>query len=1057
MLAGMTDSTDASPAGDSRASGQPGPASSGRLAFLLAPGSGEPAWDDPASRGATQRLLAYLACVAHAHLIGERAIDDNVAAAFQHALRDPCVPTTAQLLLTLLDSRKVRATDLLGIVPAESSRGRSLTEELRDLLRSARLEAEGRFQAAGDCAVSPLPSTLPLLARFVADHLEGEVIVGTPSGPVSLPAASRGAEPTSGPAVSLLRRDGSRLPLHPFVLADDSGAVSLLWDLEDGRLRHARADGSAAPRPHADLPSDMLAEFLLRMGAFAELRDWLRGLPAAEREHVPRATLVLASACHHGAIGLRERDLDLAVEEFEKAVRARPDLLLPHLLLAQALMGRKQVDRSIEVLKKHAVHFNRSDRLFEQLGDAMRQHKDSVTALRMYEKASDINPLNSAVARKRDLLRDQLRRERDERVQASQAAASPGGAPAAAGQTVKLEDFLGDMTLEAELGNYQGTVGREDEIRQIVEILGCRDKRNPLLVGDPGVGKTAIVEDFVHRLVSGQLAARFRGKRVWLMSVGTLLAGAKYRGQFEERMLEIVRLLRAEESLVFVDNIHQLVSAGLTRGGALDASALLKPYLLKGDLQVIGATTHDEYRQGLEKDGSLARCFQVVQVEAPSVEQAIGMVEHVRARYERHHGVAVPAALVRATLPILDAALREHALPDKAIDVYDRACAVAAMRRDGGEPREARAGAPPELTRDDVLAVISEMSRVPVTRLAEDARQCYADLEARLGQRVVGQADAVGRVARVLRAARLGMTVDPRRPKGVFFFVGPSGVGKTELARAMAEQLFGSADRLIRLDMSEYRERINQSRLIGTAPGYVGYNDQNQLTDEVRRNPHSLVLLDEIEKADPEMMHLFLQVFDAGRLTDGKGRTVHFDHATIVMTSNVGTHLFSRAAVGFDDGREAGQGVRSSDLLREVRRQFSPEFLNRVDEIICFRTLDPSDIERITHLKVDLVARRLRAQGKSLALSRAAAGVIARAGTSPAEGARNLERTIRRLLLEPLAARALEPGWDQAGHVRVDARGSELTFELTPEAVPAEIGADGLEAALEPEARHPER
>jgi ATP-dependent Clp protease ATP-binding subunit ClpC len=1002
----------------------------GKLTFL-APEGLEREWADASPGGPLHRLVGFLAAVAHAHLAHERVIDEQVASAFRASLRDPSVTSAAHFVATLLTGRKVRAADLLGVVPADSTPARALTGELRDLLRAVRLDSDQidapppRTPELAARREEEAATSAGLLVEFMESSYEGELIVAEPhEGPLALAIAAQKTALPPGRTAYLLRRDGSRHPLHPFVLADATGALSIFWDLDEGRIRYLRLDGSQPEPQPADVPPEELVEHLLKLGAYAEIREWLKAMTPEARSRLNRRNLLYAGFCHYGTTYLRQREPQQAAVELEKAVKLRPDLVLGNLYLAQAHVAQKQLDRAIEILKKHAVLYNRSDRIFELIGDCYRQKKDVTTALRMYEKAAGLNPFNGQVEKKRDLLRDEARRERDDR--ATQAVASGGSGPA---QPVKLDEFLVDMTLEAELGMYSPTVGRESEIRQLVEILSCRDKRNPLLLGDPGVGKTALVEDFVLRLVQRQLPARFTGKKVYLMSVATLLAGAKFRGQFEERVLDLVKALKTQDCILFIDNFHNIVNAGLTRGGTLDTSNILKPFLVKGEIQVVGATTHEEFRQNVEKDVSLLRCFQTLVVEEPSLELAADMVCAVRGRYEAHHRVTLSQEVIRATIPTIDACVRERALPDKAIDVFDRACAVAAIRRAEAGPD---ADEMVELTREDVLSVLSETSRIPVSRLTEDAREKLAAMESLLARRVIGQPDAVRRVSRVVRAARMQLTIDERRPKGVFLFVGPTGVGKTELARAMAELLFGSDDRLIRIDMSEYMERINQSRLIGTAPGYVGYNDQNQLTDEVRKNPHSLVLLDEIEKADHNMIHLFLQVFDAGRLTDGKGRTVHFDNATIVMTSNVGTQLFSRAAVGYDEGRgNKRPAVSTGDLLREVRRHFPPEFLNRIDEVICFAPLGVEDVRLIARQKIANVVSRLQRQGKRLELSPEAEELLAREGYSYEDGARNLERTIRRLLLEPLASKSLEPDWERATTVVATLGGDgELAFEL---------------------------
>ena len=1017
----------------------PEPSPNPRLAFLL-PGNA-PRWDEPTlPSGPLHRVLAFLGAVARSSLVHERVIDEAVSAAHRTALREPTLANAAAFLDSVIAARKVRVADLLGIVPAESSRALAVATELRDLLGALRAELAETAEPSADACGGPSHSgAAVLLFDFLTSHFDGEVCVEEwGAGPRALPTATRPTLlPEEGPAVFLVRRDGSRQPLHPFVLSGPEG-LSFGWDFHESGLRYLSVpSGEIRPLPPTYL-ADFLLEFLLKMGAYVEVRDWLKGLGPEQRAELNRRNILYAGFCHYGTLYLKQREFQQAAVELEKAVKIRPDLVLAHLFLAQALMSLKQVDRAVEVLKKHAVLYNRSDRLFELLGDCSRQKKDLAMAMRMYEKAAGLNPFNRQVERKRDLLRDELRKERE------QAAPPAQGAPAAA-PAVKLEEFLIDMTVEAELGNYQHTVGREDEIRQLVEILSCRDKRNPLLLGDPGVGKTALVEDFVLRLVERRLPARFLGKKVYLMSVASLLAGAKFRGQFEERVLDLIKALRTHDCIVFIDNLHNIVNSGLTRGGTLDTANLLKPHLIKGEIQVIGATTHEEYRQGLEKDVSHMRCFQTLMVDAPTLEGAADMVCHVRGRYESHHHVVLPEAVIRGSMAAIDACVRERALPDKALDVFDRACAVASIRRaEMGE----EAGDDTQLLRDDVLAVLSEMTRIPVAKLNEDARSKFSRMESLLGTRVIGQHEAVSKVSRVLRAARTGLFLDGRRPKGVFLFVGPTGVGKTELARALAEMLFGSDDRLIRIDMSEYMERINQSRLIGTAPGYVGYNDQNQLTDEVRKTPHSLVLLDEIEKADNNTLNLFLQVFDAGRLTDGKGRTVHFDSTTIVMTSNVGTHLFSKAAVGYDQGRSLKGTAASADVIREVKRHFTPEFLNRIDEVICFQPLSPEDVRSIARQKLARFTAGLVLHGKRLEVTEAAEDLIARDGYSFEQGARNLERSMRRLLLEPLAERALDPAWDGCGAVRVDAADDHLVFDLLGQASPVEA-ADLEEGALE--------
>ncbi len=971
--------------------------------------------DAPALVGeALHRLLGLMTAVAWSRLIHDRLVDDRAAESWRRVLRAPSPQASAELLAELIGGGKLRAADLLGLVPAESSRAEALTGELVASLRKLAARSGGGEEAKREAGEAE-----EILGGLLAANFEGDLVLADPSsGPNTLADAARpGPRPSEGPAAFLVLRDGRRQPLHPFVIGEEVDGrprFKVLWDFEEGSLREQPLDGREPDPLASDEVADFLLEFLLKTGAYSEVREWLKSLTTEERSHLNRRNVLYAGFCHYGHLYLRQGEHQQAVVELEKAVKIRPDLVLPHLLLAQSCMQLKQFDRAIDILKKHAVLYNRSGRIFELIGDCYRRRDEPATALRMYDKATALSPHCTRLPKKRELVRHGR----------SAARQVEGGAQGQQQQAAKLEELVIDMTLEAELGLGQTTVRREDELRQLVEILACRDKRNALLLGDPGVGKTALFEDFVQRLVEGRLPERFSGKKVFSLSVAQLLAGAKFRGQFEERVLELVKELKQQDCIVFIDNFHTIVSAGMTRGGTLDTASLLKPFLVRGELQVVGATTHDEFRNTVEKDLTLLRCFQTLSIEEPSLEAAADMVCHVRPRYEAHHRVVVPEEVIRATLPVIDSTVRERALPDKAIDVYDRACAVVSLR----ESERGRSGQVAELTRDDVLETLAESSRIPVARLTEAARDRYSRLETFLEARVIGQENAVSRVSRVLRAARTGLVLDQRRPKGVFLFVGPTGVGKTELAKAMAELLFGSDERLIRIDMSEYMERINQSRLIGTAPGYVGYNDQNQLTDEVRKNPHSLVLLDEIEKADVNMLNLFLQVFDAGRLTDGKGRTVHFDNTTIVMTSNVGTQLFSKSTVGFEGDR--GRGAEDSGLLRAVERSFTPEFRNRIDEIVAFQPLEMSHVRQITRQKLAGFTERLAERGKRLDVSPEAEELVAAEGYSYEQGARNLERTIRRLVLEPLAARALEDDWDEARLVRVDRDGDELVFEL---------------------------
>jgi ATP-dependent Clp protease ATP-binding subunit ClpC len=592
-----------------------------------------------------------------------------------------------------------------------------------------------------------------------------------------------------------------------------------------------------------------------------------------------------------------------------------------------------------------------------------------------------------------------------------------------------VEEYLLDMTAEAAAGRYHRVVGRDREIDETIEILCCRDKNNPLLVGDSGVGKTALVQDLVLRIVEGQVPERLRGRKVYLLNVATLLAGAKYRGQFEERMLELLGELRGENCIVFLDNMQTLVGSGLTRGGGLDTASIIRPALTRGEIQAIGATSFEEFHNSIEREPAFARCFQAVKLEEPELETTGRILLAAKDRFEAFHGVRFDEAGLLASVDVVKRCQRDGRLPDTALDVMDLAAARVAMavaqaQRDDGVVSE-----------DDLLQAVAHRTGVPLSRLTEPLRKRLGRVERVLAGRVVGQPEAIRQIAPVVRSTRQGIKLQPDRPNGVFLFVGPSGVGKTEMAKALAELLFGNEDKLVRIDMSEYMERIAASRLIGAAPGYVGYNDPNQLTDRLRRDPYSVVLLDEIEKADGQTLNLFLQVFDAGRLTDGRGRTVSFANASVVMTSNVGTELYGRPRAGYQEGRPSGAGTSVSQgaLMREIKQRFPPEFLNRIDEIVFFQPLGHGAICQIARMQLDGLVDLLADQGKELVLTDPALDRLAEEGYSFEYGARNLGRVLRKRILDPLAVAALGPAWEAARRVVVVEEEGDLTLRLESE------------------------
>jgi ATP-dependent Clp protease ATP-binding subunit ClpB len=684
-----------------------------------------------------------------------------------------------------------------------------------------------------------------------------------------------------------------------------------------------------------------------------------------------------------------------------------------------------------------------------------------------------------------------------------------------------LEKFGRDLTELAESGKLDPVIGRDEEIRRVIQVLSRRTKNNPVLIGDPGVGKTAIVEGLAQRIVAGDVPEGLKGKRVWALDIGAMLAGSKYRGEFEERLKAVLTEVQnaAGELILFIDELHTIVGAGAAEG-AVDAANMLKPMLARGELRAIGATTLDEYRKHIEKDAALERRFQPVFVGEPSVADTIAILRGLKERYEAHHGVRIRDAALVAAAVLSDRYISDRFLPDKAIDLVDESASrlrmeidsspleldeaerrvrqleieLAAMGKESAEVREPlerelaeaqerrnelaarwsrekeqlervkeitrriddlrmeadraerngelqrvaeirygelpalekeleeretgpEAEAEPmvkeEVDEDDVGAVVARWTGIPVDRLLEGETEKLIHMEERLHERVVGQDEAVEAVANALRRARSGLQ-DPNRPIGSFVFLGPTGVGKTELARALAEFMFDDERALVRLDMSEYMEKHTVSRLVGAPPGYVGYDEGGQLTEAVRRRPYSVVLLDEIEKAHPDVFNVLLQILDDGRLTDGQGRTVDFRNTVLIMTSN----------------------VRSAEAMRDV---FRPEFLNRIDEIVEFHPLSKEQIGDIVGLQLRRVEERLAERGLRLDLTEAARAALAEAGWDPTYGARPLKRAIQRMLENPLALRLLEGEFAEGDTVRVDAGEDGLVFEKAGAAEPAAV------------------
>ena len=653
----------------------------------------------------------------------------------------------------------------------------------------------------------------------------------------------------------------------------------------------------------------------------------------------------------------------------------------------------------------------------------------------------------------------------------------------------ELSDFATDLNESAKQGKIDPVIGRDTEIQRVIQILSRRTKNNPVLIGEPGVGKTAIAEGLAQRIVTGNVPEILRNKRIISLSIGSMLAGAKYRGEFEERLKKAIdEVQQHDDMIIFIDEIHTLVGAGATEG-AMDAANILKPALARGEFQVIGATTLDEYKKYIEKDAALERRFQPVQVGEPNEEDALEILKGLRDRYEAFHKAKITDEALTAAVSLSSRYITDRFLPDKAIDVVDEAASKVRMKVFSAAPdvkaledrlntvkKEKEAAVTSQdfekaaelrdeeqsllkeigdkksiakeksdqkliVTEEDIAAVVAQWTGIPVAKIAEEESATLLHLEEELHKRVVGQDEAVTAVAKAVRRARAGLK-DPKRPIGSFLFLGPTGVGKTELARALASSLFGDESAMIRLDMSEYMEKHTVSRLVGAPPGYVGYEEGGQLTDAVRRKPYSVILLDEVEKAHADFFNILLQVLDDGRLTDSQGRTVDFRNTVIIMTSNLGAKALHKNSpeLGFLAPKKSESSINQSNsidfkeakksVMDAVKRHFRPEFLNRIDEMIVFQPLTEEDLQQIVSILMSDVTKRLKERELQLEITAEAMQLLVKEGSDFTMGARPLKRAIQRLIEDPVSDLILKGDATEGKTIKADVKDNEIVVSV---------------------------
>lgn len=814
-----------------------------------------------------------------------------------------------------------------------------------------------------------------------------------------------------------------------------------------------------------------------------------------------RKVLVLAQdearALHQPYVGTEHLLLGLIQEEDGLAAQALDRLGVEYNAVVQAIRQVVAIDEDTDV----SGHLSFTPRVKRVLENSLRE------AMQMGQSYISTEHLLLGIVREGDgtalevlqrlgVTGDNVRSALNDLVGQSPVYAGRGAFDAqAASSDSMLKEFGTDLTKKASEGKLDPVIGRAGEIERVMQVLSRRQKNNPLLIGEPGVGKTAVAEGLAQLIISNQVPDILRNKRLVTLDISALVAGSKYRGEFEERLKKCIKEVQDEgDVILFIDEIHTLIGAGSAEG-SIDAAAILKPPLSRGEIQVIGATTIDEYRKHLEKDSALERRFQPITIGEPNEEQALRIMEGLRDRYEAHHQVQFTDEALQAAVSLSTRYIQDRFLPDKAIDVLDEAGArmrirnmtlpkelrelddelrrlraekdeaiasqdferAASLRDEESQMRDKRVEAEKkweedsqktinQVTIQDIADVVSMTTGVPVSNLTEAETEKLLRMEGVLHERIIGQEEAVTALSKAIRRSRSGLK-DPKRPAGSFIFLGPSGVGKTELSKALAQFLFNSEDALLSFDMSEYMEKHSVSRLVGSPPGYVGFDEGGQLTRAVRQRPYSVLLFDEIEKAHPDVFNILLQILEEGRLTDSQGRTVDFRNTIIIMTSNVGAREIAQSTpLGFQSDANDGLSDKEikSRVMSEMKKLFRPEFLNRIDEMIVFKSLTSEQIAQIVTLMVAELRERLINQNMSINLTEAASKHIAKEGTDAAFGARPLRRAIQRLLEDPISEQILEGKWTSGSIIDVDFVDDELTFAIGSGSIPAPRKRDSI-------------